>query len=115
MKKICKFYYDNFSDRLIISRKNSLDIMHGSVRILNLIFDFTTENKVANIEILDASDYLKSLNINPSILNKLTSAEFSFQSVRNGYLISIVLKAGNKIERIPYNLYLPTQKQIIVQ
>ena len=45
------------------------------MRILNLTLDFTTDNRVVNIELRGASKYLESLGINPEILNNLTGAE----------------------------------------
>jgi len=113
MKKI-NFNYDDFSDRLIISRKEESDKIHGSVRILNLILDITTNNKVASVELLDASKYLESLGINPSILNKLTNVELSFRTIRNGYLIAFILKSGKKIVPVPYNVQMPSSKQIVI-
>lgn len=107
-----KFMYDEFSDGLIIATKKEDEVIAGSVRILNLIMDITTKGRIANIELIDASDYLKSMEINPQILKKITNAEFSFRAIRNGYLIAILLKSGKKVERVPYNLYLPNSKQI---
>lgn len=114
MVKKFKFMYDDFADRLMISSKTDNDAIYGSIRILNLVIDFTTENKVANIELMDASKYLESLNINPSILNKLKEAQFSITSLRNGYLITFILKADNKIEKIPYNIHLPSKNEIML-
>ncbi|MBU0761066.1 MAG: DUF2283 domain-containing protein [Nanoarchaeota archaeon] len=104
MAKKCKFNYDSFSDRLFISCKNENEKVYGSVRVLNLTIDFTTENKAVGVEIVQASKYLKSLNINPEILNKLTNAELVFEQKRKGYLIYFILHAGNHIERVPYNI-----------
>lgn len=111
MNKQFTFIYDNFSDRLFISCKQSSDKVYGSVRLLNLTLDFTTDNKVVNIELRGASKYLESLGINPEILHKLTSAEIVFKQQRDGYLIYFVLRAGEKIERIPYNIL--TEKPIL--
>lgn len=104
MKK-CSFLYDDFSDRLMISCKKDSDKIIGSVGILNLILDFTANNKIANIELKKASDYLKSLKINPDILNHLTNAEIVFRQCRDGYLIYFLLQSGERIEKIPYNIY----------
>ncbi len=114
MVKKFSFMYDDFADRLMISSKQDSDVIYGSIRILNLIIDFTTEKKVANIELIDASKYLESLKINPQILSKLTEAQFSFTSLRNGYLITFILNAGNKVEKIPYNIHLPAKNEIII-
>lgn len=105
MTKKCSFMYDDFSDRLMISCKKSSDKVAGSVRVLNLIIDFTSDNKIANIELKKASDYLKSLHLNPEILNELTDASLMFKQCRDGYLIYFILKTNEKIERIPYNIH----------
>ena len=101
------FLYDDFSDRLLISRKQEGDVVAGSVRFLNLVIDFTTENKIINIELRKASDYLKSLGVNPKILDNLTDARLMFKQCRDGYLISFVLQSGDCVERIPYNIQSP--------
>ena len=108
------FMYDEDSDRLMISCKKENDIIDGSIRILNLILDITTTKKVANIELLDASSYLESLGINPDILNKLTGAGMSLKTLRNGYLITILLKTGKKAVYVPYNIHIPYKRQIEV-
>lgn len=98
------FAYDDFSDRLLISHKKKEDRIYGSARVLNLTITFTTTNKVVGIELKHASEYLKSLKINPEILNNLTNAEIIFQQQRDGYLIYFILYSGNHIERVPYNI-----------
>ena len=112
MTKTCKFHYDNFSDRLFISCRDKNEKVYGSVRVLNLIIDFTMENKAVGVEIMQASKYLESLDINPEILNKLTNVELVFNQRRDGYLIYFILHAGNYIERIPYNII--AEKPILV-
>ena len=103
MKKYI-FHYDDFSDRLFISSKSEHDVMYGSIRILNLILDFTTDKRPVNVEIKEASKYLKSIGIDPAILHKLTNAEVIFQQKNDGYLIYFILHAGKQIERVPYNI-----------
>jgi len=102
MKK--NFAYDEFSDRLMIFNSENTKPVIGSVNILNLIIDFTSNSKIANIEIRHISDYLNTIGINPNILKKLDDARISMKQLRNGYLIYFLLKHENKIERIPYNL-----------
>ena len=104
MAKECKFHYDDFSDRLFISCRNENEKVYGSVKVLNLIIDFTSDNKAVGVEIMQVSQYLESLGINSEILNKLTNAELVFNQKRDGYLIYFILSAGNKIERIPFNI-----------
>ena len=96
--------YDELSDRLFIAGKKESDKIYGSVRILNLTLDFTTDKRVVNMELRGASKYLESIGINPNILTKLTGAELVFQQQRDGYLIYFILHAGSHVERIPYNI-----------
>ena len=112
MAKKTTFIYYNFSDRLFISKKSERDIIDGSVRILDVILDFDKEGKVANIELVDASQYLGSLDINPKILNKLNYADFSIKELRNGYVIIFLLKSGREFIRFPYSIHMPTRKQV---
>lgn len=98
------FMYDDFSDRLFISCKKNSDKIYGSVRVLNLTIDFTTNNIPVNFEIRGASKYLESIGFDSEILNRLTNTEVVFQQKKDGYLIYFILYSGKHIERIPYNI-----------
>ena len=106
--------YDEMSDRLMISSREENEVIEGSVRLLNIIFDLTIENRVANIELLNASDYLDSLDIDSSILTNLVGAEFVIKKAQYGYLISIVLRSPRAVARVPYNIHLPSEKEVIL-
>ena len=106
------FMYDEFSDSLMIFNKSNKDKVVGSVNVLNLTIDFTSNSRIANIEIKHISDLLKSLEINPEFLKELDDAEISLRQVRGGYLIYFLLKHNNLIERIPYNIQ--TTEEIIL-
>ncbi len=108
-----KFDYEDNYDRLFISCKKENEVIEGSVRLLNMVLDITTENRVANIELFDASKYLQSLNINSGILNNLTEARFILQKVNDGYHIIIILKAGENVVSVPYNIYYPKKQTIL--
>lgn len=112
MKNDSIFMYDEISDRLFISVKNEIDKIYGSVRLLNITLDFTTDNRVVNVELRGASQYLESLGINPEILINLNEANVIVQQQKDGYLIYFILKSGKHIERIPYNII--TEKRISV-
>ncbi|MBS3083230.1 hypothetical protein J4423_00330 [Candidatus Pacearchaeota archaeon] len=114
MKKTCTFIYEDMTDRLFISRKDNSDKIYGSIRILNVILDITTNNEVANIELIDASQYLESLGLDSSILQNLTEVEISFKQIRQGYLIAFILKSGKKAIAVPYNIQMPVNKQIVI-
>jgi hypothetical protein len=110
MKKTSIFVYDEITDRLFISNKKEDEKIYGSIRLLNLTLDFTTEMRVANIELKGASVYLESLGINPKILSNLSDAQIIVRQQIDGYLIYFILKSGEHIERIPYNIL--TEKKI---
>lgn len=107
------FMYDKELDRLMIFNKIGDDErVYGSVRILNLVLDITTKNRIANIEIRNVSDYLKSIEKNPDILETLNSAKINVIQVWGGFVIQIILTGENKIEKIPYTI--PTEEKILI-
>lgn len=107
------FMYDSDLDRIMIFNKiDDNEKVYGSVRILNLILDLTTKNRIANIEIKNVSEYLTSLEKNPNILNNLKSAKISVNQVRGGFIIQVILAGENRIEKIPYTI--PTEEKITI-
>lgn len=107
------FMYDRELDRLMIFNNISLgEKVQGSVRILNLVLDVTASNRIANIEIRNISEYLRSIGKDPSILESMNSAKIEIINVRGGFLIQIVLAGATKTERIPYTI--PTEERMIV-
>lgn len=96
--------YDDFSDRLLISCKKSGEKVIGSIKFLNLNIDVGSANKILNVELKKASNFLKSIKINPDILNNLVEANLILKTCRDGYLIYFVLKTEDRVERIPYNI-----------
>ena len=114
MNRNYRIHYDKQYDRLMIAGKTDDDKIAGSVRILNVILDFNTEKKVVNAELLHASEYLESLGLESSILENVKQGALSFQQLRNGYEIIFLLKEGKKTVSIPYNVQMPTQKQITI-
>ena len=113
MAVACDFMYDEFSDRLLISRNLNEKIV-GSIRIFNLTIDFTTKNKIANIEIKNVSEYLKSIEINPKILNHLTSTKLMLKQCREGYLIYFILESNSNTERIPCNIQSSNIPELVI-
>ena len=107
------FMYDEDLDRLMIFNNiRDNEEVYGSVRILNLILDITTNNRIANLEIRNVSEYLKSIEKDPGILKILNSAKININQVRGGFLIQIILAGLNKIEKIPYTI--PTEEKILI-
>ena len=100
-----RFVYNEDYDRLLISRKKDSDVMNGSVLVMNLVLDLNTEDRVVNIELKHASEYLESIGIDSNILNNLTNASFVFENHIDGYFIYLILEGDGRIERIPYNIF----------
>ena len=86
--------------------------VYGSVDIFNLIIDFTTDNRIANIEIKNVSEYLKSIDIDPKILQELTNAKISLQQMRGGFLLKVLLKHKNDVEKVPFSI--PTEEELVI-
>jgi uncharacterized protein YuzE len=99
------YFYDEFSDRFMISCKKSDEKVVGSVRVLNVTIDFASNGKIVNVEIRNISDYLSSLGLSSNVLTDLEDAQLMFKQYRDGYVLYFILKPkhGN-IERIPFNV-----------
>lgn len=107
------FMYDEDLDRIMIFNKlKEGEKVYGSASIFNLIIDFTTNNKIANVEIKNVSEYLKSLDIDPRILNELSNAKIMLKQMRGGFLLSILLKHKQHTEKVPFNL--PTEEELVI-
>ena len=107
------FMYDEDLDRIMIFNNVKEDEkVYGSVNFLNLVIDFTTNNRIANVEIKNVSEYLQSLDIDPKILNELTNAKINLQQMRGGFLLSILLKHKKNMEKVPFNL--PTEEELLI-
>ncbi len=107
------FMYDENLDRLMIFNNLKDDeIIFGSVNILNLVIDFTTKNKIANIEIKNVTEYLKSLDVDPKILDKLTNAKIRLTQMRGGFLLQLLLCYNKGIEKIPFNI--ATEEEMLI-
>jgi len=99
------YFYDEFSDRFMISCKKSDEKVVGSVRVLNVTLDFASNGKIVNVEIRNISEYLFSLGLNAGVLNDLKNAQLMFKQYRDGYVLYFILTtAQGNIERIPFNV-----------
>ncbi len=110
MERKFKVLYEEQFDRLLIASKSTTDKIVGSVRLLNIILDLNTENKVINVELIKASQYLESLGIDSKILNKAKKGSFVLKKFRNGYEIIFTLKTQKESVSIPYNIHLPQKR-----
>jgi len=107
------FMYDADLDRLMIfNNLKSEEKVQGSVKIFNLVLDITASNRIANVEIRNISEYLKSIGKDSSILDSMDSATIEIVNVRGGFLIQISLSGAMGIEKIPYTI--PTEERMLV-
>jgi len=107
------FMYDEMSDRLFISCKKDDDIVYGSVRVFNIALDFTTDDRIVNVEIKNVSEYLEELSINPDTLKNLKNVKLVSKKYREGYLLYFILETQQGImERVPFNI--PMEQTISV-
>ncbi len=98
------FFYDNISDRLMITCKKENEKVSGSARVLNVTLDLTSEGKIVNVEIRNVSEYLNNIGVNSKLLDNLKDAELISKKYNNGYMIYFILKTDTIIEKIPFNL-----------
>ncbi len=99
---MAKFDYDETTDSLFISNKKKGEKIQGSAEIGNIIIDFTTQGKVANIEFFGISDYLKMAGFNPSaILNNLREVKLNIYQQKGAILIFAQLTTPNVKKIIP--------------
>lgn len=93
--------YDDFSDSLIVSRKNSDEKVNGSAEIGNLILDFTSSGKIVNVEIRHISQFLEMIKLKPKILNELTDANIFVKTQKNAIAIFVTLITKKLEQPIP--------------
>lgn len=98
------FFYDDFSDRLMITCKRENEKVSGSVRVLNVTLDLTSEGKIVNVEVRNISEYLNNIGVNSKLLDNLKDAELISKKYNNGYMIYFILKTDKIVEKIPFNL-----------
>ncbi len=95
------FDYDDISDSLIISRKQSDEKVQGSAEIGNLVLDFTSDGKIVNVEFQNISKFLRMINVNPNILNELTEVNLIVQKQREAISLFAILKTPYLEQTLP--------------
>jgi hypothetical protein len=106
--KINKFKYRIV---ILITWKEKILIMKGSAEIGNLILDFTSDGKIVNVEFQNISEYLKMMNVNPQILNKLTEVNLIIQKQKGAISLFAVLKTPTLKQPVPLAI-VPVTKQL---
>lgn len=109
---IKNFDYDDVSDSLIISRKKSGEVVQGSAEVGNLTLDFTNNGRIVNVEFQNISNFLKMMNVNPSILNELNEADLIVQKQRGAISIFVTLKTPTLTQSLPLAI-IPVKDQLV--
>jgi hypothetical protein len=98
-----RFMYDENFDRLLISRKGDSEVVKGSVRFHNLVFDFSPDGRLLNVEITKVSELLEMVEIDSSFLKTLKRADFKIKQTREGYLLYFIFENKFSKQIVPFN------------
>ena len=111
MIKKDSFMYDEEFDRLMIFNQLSKgERVEGSVRVHNLIFDFSPDGRLLNVEITKVSELLDMVEVDSSFLKTLKRADFKIRQTREGYLLYFIFENKFSKQIVPFNFQ--TNKQI---
>lgn len=104
-----KISYDKKNDVLFIHKGFSKDEkFKGNIDVGDIVLDMSTKGRIRGIEILNASEFLKTFNIRKSVLTNLDDARFKTQTRHNGIVIELVFISHKK--EIPTKIALPIAK-----
>lgn len=95
--------YDEKNDILYIYQKGKFK---GNVEIGDFVLDIDVNKRVMGIEILNASENLKSLNITKDMLAKVKNASLKTLYKKDSILVGLVLSLPQNIEK-PAMIALP--------
>ena len=87
------FDYDELSDSLIISCKKKDETIKENFMFDDIILSLTPGGKISVIEILNASNYLEEIGVNPNILNNIQSAELKVTQKKDSIVVRINLNS----------------------
>lgn len=105
MKEL-KFDYDQKYDDLFVYSDKKSD---GSIEIGDFIFDFTDEGELVAFQIQNALKNLRKIAEKPfDNLDKLKSCKIEIDSIRNFFVLKIVLTTENDV--IYSNIVVPSIK-----
>ena len=109
MVKKAKVSYDEENDVLWV---HSGEKVKDSLEVDNFVIDFSHENKVVGVEILDASDIISKLSqnkISKEVLSEIKEANISFIQSKELFFIVVGLLAmiGDVHREIPIQVPAP--------
>jgi len=102
------FDYDELTDSLIISNRTEQDIVKENFMFDDIVLSLTKEGKISGIEILDASNYLREVGMNPEILQNIKNVELKIVQKRDSVVIMFDINSiiGSKMQenKIPLGM-----------
>ena len=102
------FDYDELTDSLIISNRTEQDIVKENFMFDDIVLSLTKEGKISGIEILDASNYLREVGMNPEILQNIKNEELKIVQKRDSVVIMFDINSiiGSKMQenKIPLGM-----------
>ena len=81
------FDYDEFADSLIISNKVESDIVVDNFMFDDIVLSLSNEGKICSIEILNASNYLTEIGLNPEILRDIKDIRLNVTQKKDSVVI----------------------------
>ena len=98
--------YDAKNDILAIHKGFSSDEKFKScIDAGDLILDVSTKGRIRGVEIIDASSFLKMLDINREILENIADAELNAEIRHNSVVVSIIFNGS-----IPAKFLVPIEQ-----
>ena len=113
MSKSTKIDYDKENDLLFAYTGEKIN---DSLEIGDFIIDFSNQNKIVGLEILDVSQMLKMSNMPASNLESIVGGKISLSQTKNSIYIMLVLefKMGQKIEEREICITVPRTVERVV-
>ena len=103
------FDYDESTDSLIISNKTEQDVVKENFMFGDIVLSLTYEGKISGIEILDVSNYLREVGMNPEMLQHIKSIELRIVQKRDSVVIMFNINSviGSKMQenKIPLGMF----------
>jgi len=113
MGRTTKIDYDKENDLLFAYTGEKIN---DSLEIGDFIIDFSNQNKIVGIEILDVSQMLKMSNIPASNLENIVGGKMNLSQTKNSIYIVLALefKMGQKVEEKEIRIFVPRTVERIV-
>lgn len=107
MEKNCRFSYSEIDDSLIISCREENEKVRENFMFDNFIFSLTGKGKIVGLQIRNVSKVLIENNINPYILNEISSINLGTAVRQNCLFIGLSIISKEKVVNIPLRVFMP--------